>query len=65
MGNDYEFKITNITENKITIEVNQFVLTDTSSLISKDNKFNLEKDKILKLHTQTTDYQDLIIFEYK
>lgn len=64
LGNEYEFKITDITENEISIEVNQYGLTNTSSLISEDNKFIIEKGKKLELHTQTTDYQELIIFEY-
>ncbi len=64
LANEYEFKITDITENEISIEVNQYGLTNTSSLISKDNKFIIEKGKKLELHTQTTDYQESIIFEY-
>lgn len=62
--NEYEFKITDITEDEISIEVNQYGLTNTSSLISKDNKFIIEKGKKLELHTQSTDYQESIIFEY-
>ena len=64
LGDEYEFKITNITDNEINIEVNQYGLTNTGSLISKDNKFIIEKGKELKLHTQTTDYQESIVFEY-
>lgn len=64
LGDEYEFKITDITKNKISIKVNQYGLTNTSSLISEDNKFIIEKGKKLELHTQTTDYQESIIFEY-
>lgn len=64
LSNEYEFKITDIKENEISIEVNQYGLTNTSSLISEDNKFIIEKGKKLELHTQTTDYQESIIFEY-
>ena len=64
LGNEYEFKITDITENEISIEVNRYGLTNTSSLISEDNKFIIEKGKKLELHTQTTDHQESIIFEY-
>lgn len=64
LGNEYEFKITDITKNEISIEVNQYGLTNTRSLISKDNKFIIEKGRELELHTQTTDYQESIIFEY-
>lgn len=64
LSNEYEFKITDITDNEISIEVNQYGLTNTSSLISEDNKFIIEKGKKLELHTQTTDYQESIIFEY-
>lgn len=64
LGNEYEFKITDITESEISIEVNRFGLTNTNSLISKDNKFIIEKGEKLELYTQTTDYQESIIFEY-
>ena len=64
MGNEYEFKITDINDNEVSIKVNQYGLTNTSSLISKENKFTIEKDKKLELHTQTTDYQESITFEY-
>ena len=64
MGEEYKFKITNIKDNKIIFEVNKYGLTNTNSLISKDNKFTIEKGNKLKLHTQTTDYQESIIFEY-
>lgn len=64
LNNEYEFKITDISENEISIEVNQYGLTNTNSLISKDNKFIIEKGKKLELHTQSTDYQESITFEY-
>lgn len=64
LGNEYEFKITDITDNEISIKVNQYGLTNTNSLISEDNKFIIEKGKKLELHTQTTDYQESIVFEY-
>lgn len=64
LGNEYEFKIIDIKKNEISIEVNQYGLTNTSSLIKEDNKFIIEKGKKLELHTQTTDYQESIIFEY-
>lgn len=64
LGNDYEFEITNITEEEISIEVDQYGLTNSSSLISEDNQFIIEKGEKLELHTQTTDYQESIIFEY-
>ena len=64
LGDEYEFKITNITDNEINIEVNKYGLTNTGSLISKDKKFVIEKGKKLKLHTQTIDYQESIVFEY-
>lgn len=64
LGDEYEFEITDITEDEISIEVNQYGLTDSSSLRSKDNQFIIEKGKKLELHTQTTDYQESIIFEY-
>lgn len=63
-GVEYEFKITDMNENKISIKVNQYGLTNTNSLISKDNKFIIEKGGKLELHTQTTDYQEFITFEY-
>lgn len=65
MGNEYEFKITDINDNEVSIKVNQYGLTNTSSLISKDNKFTIEKGNKLELHTQTTDYQETITFEYQ
>lgn len=64
MGNEYEFEITDINDNEVSIKVNQYGLTNTSSLISKDNKFTIEKGNKLELHTQTTDYQESITFEY-
>lgn len=64
LGHEYEFKITDITKNKISIEVNQYGLTNTSSLLAEDNKFVIEKGEKLELHTQSTDYQEKITFEY-
>ena len=64
MGDKYEFKITDINDNEVSIKVNRYGLTNTSSLISEENKFTIEKGKKLKLRTQTTDYQESITFEY-
>lgn len=64
LGQNYEFKITDISEDKISMEVNKYGLTDTDDLRTQDNKFTIEKGKKLELYTQTTDYQEKIIFEY-
>lgn len=64
LGDEYQFKITSITKNKISIEVNKYGLTNTNNLMLEDNKFIIEEGKKLELHTQSMDYQEWIIFEY-
>lgn len=64
LDDEYEFKITDISKNRISIEVNKFGLTNTKSLLAEDDKFVIEKGEKLELHTQTTDFQDRITFEY-
>lgn len=63
-GDEYQFKIINITNKKIDIKVNKYGLTNTNSLLSKDDRFTVFKGEKLLLHTQTTDYQASIVFSY-
>ena len=62
LGEDYIFKIRTINKNKLSIIVNEYGLTDSSSLLEKKKKFVITKNKELKLHTQSTDYQESIKF---
>ena len=64
LGEEYSFKITDISEKKVVIVVNKYGLSDMGNLLSKERTFIIEKNKKLKLHTQPTDYQKFIIFKY-
>lgn len=61
---EYSFKIIDISEKKVIIVVNKYGLSNRGNLLSKERTFIIEKNKKLKLHTQTTDYQEYIIFKY-
>lgn len=65
LDNDYEFVINKITDNKVELEVNKFGLTDNGNITNKNKIFILEKNNELKIHTQTTDYQQYVIFKRK
>lgn len=62
---DYEFKINEISDSKIDIEVNNYGLTDNNSLLKKETKYEINKNSDLKLTTQTEDYQENVIFKWK
>ena len=61
---EYSFKIIDISEKEVIIVVNKYGLSNKGNLLSKERTFIIEKNIKLKLHTQTTDYQEYIIFKY-
>lgn len=65
LGDKYEFEITSATEGKVKIKVSSYGLSDDGSLIDKKDSFELIKDKKLELGTQSTDYQEKVIFSYE
>jgi hypothetical protein len=65
LGQKYKFTINKIEDDKITIDVNNTGLTDESSLLEQKKRFTLTKDNVLKLNTQSTDYQESVIFKWK
>ena len=65
LGENYEFKITKIDDNKIYFEANQYGLTSSGNLLSEEKAFVLNKDSSITLTTQSTDYQEKVIFKWK
>lgn len=65
LGDKYEITIVSATSEKVKIKVNNYGLTDTSSLLDKKDSFEFSKDESLKLHTQSTDYQEKLILSYE
>ena len=65
LGENYKFKIIKITEDKIEIESNEYGLTSGNNLREKNKKFTISKNDSLRLTTQSTDYQESVIFEWK
>lgn len=64
-GETYEFKITKLDENKIILEANQYGLTSSSNLLDEEKEFILNKDSSITLTTQSTDYQEKVVFNWK
>ena len=63
---DYTFTIKKINkDSSVLLEANDYGLTDGASLIEKKKEFTIYKDQVLKLTTQTTDYQECVTFEIK
>ena len=65
LGEKYKFTINSIEDDKIILDVNKTGLTDENSLLEKKEKFTLTKNKDLKINTQSTDYQENVIFKWK
>ncbi len=65
LGNEYEFTITKIENESVDIKVNSYGLIDTNSLIDKKDSFIIKSDEVLKLNTQSTDYQEIVTFQIK
>ena len=65
LGNDYKFTIKNIGADEIEIESNEYGLTDENNLLEKKDRFTLKKNNDLKISTQSTDYQESVIFKWK
>lgn len=65
LDENYEFMVKKITSDNIELEVNKYGLSDDGSITKKIKTFKIEEDKELKIHTQTTDYQQYVIFKRK
>lgn len=65
LGENYEFKITKIKNDEIYIEANKYGLTSSGSLLSEEKEFVLNKDSSITLTTQSTDYQEKVVFNWK
>jgi len=64
LGDEYIFTVKDIKDNGIYIKANKNGLSDSSSLIEIKQQFIIKKDSDLKLYTQTTDYQENVIFKW-
>ena len=65
LNDDYNFKIMKITDDKIELEVDKYGLNDGAGITQKVKKFTIEKDNELRIHTETTDYQQIVTFKIK
>lgn len=65
LGEEYEITIVSATSERVKVKVNEYGLTDTNSLLDKKDSFEFSKDESLKLHTQSTDYQEKLILSYE
>lgn len=65
LGENYEFKVTKLDEDKIILEANKYGLTSSNSLREKEKEFTLTKNSSITLTTQSTDYQEKVIFNWK
>lgn len=65
LNNDYIFKVKSSTNSNIKLEVNEYGLNDESNLLDKKKVFNIKKGEDKTLKTQTTDYQQKIIFSWE
>ena len=64
LGDDYVFTIDAINDQEIKISANEYGLAHDGSLLSKDKSWIIEKGKELRLNTQTTDYQEIVVFNW-
>lgn len=64
LNEEYVFKVKDVNDDKIYIKTDKSGLTDSGSLLEKKQEFILSKDKELRLNTQTTDYQEIVVFRW-
>lgn len=64
LGDEYVFTVKDIKDNGIYIKANKNGLSDSSSLTENKQQFIIDKDSDLKLYTQTTDYQEVVVFKW-
>ena len=64
LNTDYIFKVKSSTESSIKLEVNDYGLNDESSLVDKKKEFIIKKGEDKAIKTQSTDYQQSIIFSW-
>lgn len=65
LGDNYIFKVKNIKMDEIILEANEYGLTEDNNLLEQEKEFILSKDNELILTTQTTDYQESVIFKWE
>lgn len=65
LGTNFKFVVKSSTENKILFEVDNAGLSDNGSLLDDKKNFEMKKDEVLVLNTQTTDYQQKVIFSWQ
>ena len=64
LSTNYEFTIGKISDNEIEISTTNYGLGSTGSLISKEKSWAVKKGEKLTLTTQSTDYQERVIFNW-
>lgn len=68
-GNDYNFKLTKVEKNKITLETGKSGLSQvtdgTINLRNKQTKFILTEEKELEISPQVTDNFELLIIKWE
>ena len=65
LGDNYEFTVNKITDDKIELEVDKYGLNDGAGIIKKIKSFTIDGNDELKIHTNTTDHWDYVTFQRK
>ena len=64
LGEEYIFTIDKISDDKIVVSTDNYGLDSKSSLINKEKEWTVKKGELLTLHTQSTDYQEKVTFNW-
>lgn len=61
----YKFKVTNVTNTYVVIKTNQDGISSGAGIWDSEYKWKVEKDDALIIHTNSTDYQEKLILNWK
>ena len=62
---EYKFKVTNVTNNYVVIKTSSDGLSSGPGIWESEHKWKVEKEVGLTIHTNSTDYQEEVSFNWK
>lgn len=65
LSEEYKFKVTNVTDNHVVIKTSSDGLSSGQGIWESEYKWKVEKDDALIIHTNSTDYQEKVSFNWK
>ena len=64
-GEEYIFTVTNVTNNYVVIKTPGDGLSSGGGIWESEHKWKVDKNDGLTIHTNSTDYQEKVIFNWK